>query len=232
MQLNWKSIAATMAMTALLAAAGCGGDEKSSAPPAAIPGNESAQTPNNTQSPNTTPTQPKADPKHPVVVIDTSPGRITVELDADKAPFSVKNFLSYVDSGHYDQTIFHQVFSDHPKLAIAGGYTADRKEKPTTFAVFNEARNGLKNTRGTIAMARSPDVTGSAKSQFFLNLSDNDMLDYKGEQPEDYGYAVFGKVTAGLDVAEKIANAKVHDVENFLKTPIEQIIIRSIRRAG
>lgn len=140
---------------------------------------------------------------HPTQVkLDTSLGDIVIELDKEKAPASCENFLSYVREGHYDGTIFHRVI---PKfMAQGGGYTADFSQKPTHAPIKNEADNGLKNDRGTIAMARTPDPN-SATAQFFINYTDNAFLNYKSPTPQGWGYAVFGKVVEGMEVVDKMA---------------------------
>ena len=133
------------------------------------------------------------------VILETSQGDITLELDAAKAPKTVANFVQYVKDGQYDGMIFHRVIPGF--MAQGGGYDAQYREKPTRSPVVNEGKNGLKNTRGTIAMARTNDPD-SATAQFFINLVDNSFLDTSAARP---GYAVFGKVTAGMDVVDKIA---------------------------
>jgi len=164
------------------------------------------------------------------VVIDTSLGKITVRLEKEKASLTVDNFLAYVDSGHYDQTIFHQVIKDHPKIILGGAFTPELSEKKARTPIYNEARNGLKNRRGTIAMARQADAIDSVTCYFFINLTDNEMLDYKDETLEGYGYCVFGEITEGLDVADKIATVQVHDIDQFERIPVETVLIRSIRQ--
>lgn len=139
---------------------------------------------------------------NPQVLIKTSLGDITVELDAQKAPKSVENFLQYTKDGFYDGTIFHRVIGNF--MIQGGGFTPDLRQKPTRASIQNEAKNGLSNRRGTIAMARTPDPN-SATAQFFINVVDNRMLDYvSDERAETWGYAVFGKVTGGMDVVDKI----------------------------
>ena len=165
--------------------------------------------PHNGWRPEPAAQKPPSDPQHPVVLIETSLGNITVRLDAEKAPLTVDNFLSYVNAGHYDQTIVHQVYKGQGFLA--GGYGTNLVEKPGRTPIRNEAHNGLKNRRGTIAMVRLPDAIDSATCQFFINVADNPALDYKDRTPEGYGYCVFGKVTDGMDVVDKIGNAQVHD---------------------
>lgn len=159
---------------------------------------------------------------NPTVVIDTSLGKIKVELFEDKAPLSVKNFLQYVDEGFFNGLIFHRVI---PNFMIqCGGFDAKMKQKKTRDPIKNEAANGIKNTRGTLAMARTSDVD-SATSQFFINVADNDFLDH-GKR--DFGYAVFGKISEGMDVVDKIcavptANAGMH--QNVPKTPVEMTAV-------
>ena len=165
---------------------------------------------------------------HPVVAITTSLGTITVELDRAEAPLTVDNFLSYVAKNRYDDTIFHQV--DRGFMALSGGYRTDQSEVPIDFPIRNEAHNALKNVRGTIAMARPGDSIDSATSQFFFNLADNPSLDYQPGGLENYGYCVFGKVTAGLDVLDRIGEVSVADAVNLPNMPREPVIVESIRR--
>jgi peptidyl-prolyl cis-trans isomerase B (cyclophilin B) len=143
----------------------------------------------------------------------------------------VDNFLSYVASGHYDQTIIHQVFKGRGFLA--GGYAirgASVIEKPGRTPVLNEARNGLKNVRGTISMVRFPDAIDSARCQFFINVGDNPSLDFKDPTPAGYGYCVFGKVVEGMDVVDRIGNAEVTDTKDLERTPTQPIIVKTIQR--
>src|SRR5262249_48431542 len=154
---------------------------------------------------------------HPVVVLHTSLGEIRVKLNADKAPRTVQNFLNYVDNGQYDQTIFHQVESGY--VILGGTYTPEMTEREGRYPIANEATNGLKNLRGTIAMSRNIDVVDSSTCQFFINLNDNTKLDHKGENPQDFGFCVFGEVVAGMDVIERIAHTQVRDTEQFQKLP-------------
>jgi cyclophilin family peptidyl-prolyl cis-trans isomerase len=169
------------------------------------------------------PAQPAAG--HPVVVVDTSMGPVTIELLPDKAPDSVANFLKYVRGGFYTGTVFHRVVSGY--VIQGGGYTADLAEKPTGPPVRNEATNGLSNQRGTVAMARTRAVR-SATSQFFINLADNSKLDHHGFSPDDYGYAVFGRVIAGMDVVDRIAAAATTSRDGMDDVPETPIVIRSI----
>jgi len=163
----------------------------------------------------------------PVVVIETSMGDITVRLNPNKAPGSVKNFLAYVNDGFYDGTIFHRVISNF--MIQGGGFTADLQKKPVGEPIKNEAGNGLKNRRGTIVMARTPEIH-SATSQFFINVQDNGSLNYKGPSARDYGYAVFGEITEGLDVVDKIRKVKTGSKGPFPKdVPMETVVIKTIR---
>ncbi len=158
----------------------------------------------------------------PVLVIETSMGDITVELNRARAPKSVENILSYVNSGFYDGTIFHRVISNF--MIQGGGFTPDMERKPTRDPIQNEAGNGLKNRRGTLAMARTAEIQ-SATAQFFINVQDNSFLDHKGNSSRDFGYAVFGKVTDGMDVVDKIKNVKTGDGD----VPTEPVLIKTIR---
>jgi peptidyl-prolyl cis-trans isomerase A (cyclophilin A) len=160
-----------------------------------------------------------------VVVLETTQGNIEIELDAEKAPVSVENFLAYVDAGHYDGTIFHRVISGF--MVQGGGFDESFAQKPTRAPIKNEADNGLTNQRGTLAMARTSDVN-SATSQFFINLTDNAFLNHGGR---DFGYAVFGKVTAGMDVVDKIAAVKTGRKGPFSQdAPQEDVKITKARR--
>ncbi|MEK8019781.1 MAG: peptidylprolyl isomerase [Candidatus Parabeggiatoa sp.] len=143
--------------------------------------------------------------KFPVVEMQTNFGKIVLELNAEKAPKAVANFLQYAKTGFYKGTIFHRVIGNF--MIQGGGFTADYAEKPTHQAIINEADNRLQNTRGTIAMARTPNPH-SATSQFFINVTDNFFLDHKAPTPRGWGYAVFGKVTQGMDVVDKIRKIK------------------------
>lgn len=159
-----------------------------------------------------------------MVMFKTSLGDITVELDSEKAPITVKNFLEYVDSGFYDGTIFHRVIGGF--MLQGGGMTPDMVSKETRKPIRNEADNGLKNLRGTLSMART-QVRDSATSQFFVNLVDNAFLDH-GER--DFGYAVFAKVTQGLDVIDKIGAVKTGRTAGHADVPTEPVLILSAQR--
>ena len=157
--------------------------------------------------------------------IETSMGSITLELDAAKAPVTVKNFCDYAKSGHYNGTIFHRVIDGF--MIQGGGFTAAMDQKPTNAPIKNEATNGLSNARGTIAMART-QVVDSATSQFFINLTDNTFLDHRAPDPRGFGYAVFGKVTDGMDVVDKIAKVKTRSVGYYENVPEEAVTIRKV----
>jgi cyclophilin family peptidyl-prolyl cis-trans isomerase len=165
--------------------------------------------------------------------METSLGAVRIRLDAEKAPLTVDNFLDYVDGKHYDQTIFHQVLKEYPRIVLGGAFTADLAEKPTHGApVRNEAQNGLPNRRGTIAMARSGDAVDSATCHFFINLTDNqNVLDHRDQTLEGYGYCVFGEVIDGMDVVDKIGASDVKDADGFEHLPVSPVTITSLRRA-
>ncbi|HTY17326.1 MAG TPA: peptidylprolyl isomerase [Myxococcota bacterium] len=160
----------------------------------------------------------------PVVVLETSQGTIEIELDPEKAPVTVQNFLTYVDAGFYDGTVFHRVI---PGFMIqGGGFDAKLSQKATRAPIKNEAANGLTNQRGTLAMART-QVVDSATAQFFINVKDNDFLNHGGR---DYGYAVFGRVTQGMDIVDKIAAVKTGTQGGMQNVPVEPVVIKSARR--
>ncbi len=170
----------------------------------------------------------EAEDKNPVVLMETSAGNIKIELDQKNAPISVKNFLSYVDDKFYDGTIFHRVIENF--MIQGGGFTSDMQQKQTKAQIKNEAGNGLKNKRGTLAMARTM-VVDSATAQFFINVVDNDFLDHRDTSPQGYGYAVFGKVVEGMDVVDKIKGVKTGTKMGFGDVPMETVVIKSVRRA-
>lgn len=162
------------------------------------------------------------------VVMETSLGKIVIELDAEKAPVSVANFLAYVDEGFYNQTIFHRVISGF--MIQGGGFDTNQTKKPTKAPIKNEADNGLKNDRGTIAMARTNQID-SATSQFFINLVNNDFLNHRSQDPRGYGYAVFGRVVDGLEVVDRIAAQKTSNRGGaFANLPQTAIEIISVNR--
>jgi len=161
-----------------------------------------------------------------MVRFETSHGAFTVELFAKEAPITVENFLRYVDEGHFDGTIFHRVV---PGFVIqGGGLTVDFASRKTRAPISNEAKNGLKNARGSLSMARTSDIN-SATSQFFVNLADNAFLDHG---PRDYGYAVFGRVSDGMDVIDRIAAVKTGRRRGHDDAPLEDVVIESARRVA
>jgi peptidyl-prolyl cis-trans isomerase B (cyclophilin B) len=155
-----------------------------------------------------------------MIKLHTNHGTIALELDAEKAPKTVANFLAYVEAGHYDNTIFHRVIDGF--MIQGGGFEPGMKQKPTRAPVENEAKNGLKNERGSIAMARTSDPH-SASAQFFINVGDNGFLDYPGQ--DGWGYCVFGKVVEGMDVVEKIKNVKTGRSGFHQDVPVEDVIV-------
>ena len=165
-------------------------------------------------------------PGNPVVAISTSLGEVTLELFKDRAPVSVENFLRYVSEGFYEGTVFHRVKKGF--MIQGGGYTADLTEKPTHPPVQNEATNGLRNLRGTLAMARRVALR-SATSQFYINVADNRMLDHTGYSPDEFGYAVFGRVLTGMDVVDRIAAVPSRTAGEMEDVPVEPVIIKSVR---
>ena len=157
--------------------------------------------------------------------METSMGTITLELDDAKAPETVANFVQYAKDGHYDGTIFHRVIDGF--MVQGGGFTKDMNQKETREPIRNEAMNGLKNLRGTIAMARTM-VVDSATSQFFINLVDNAFLDFQNPTPQGFGYAVFGKVVDGMDVVDQIAKVKTGFSGPHQNVPEEAIVIKKV----
>ncbi len=166
---------------------------------------------------------PKKEGGKPVVLLETSMGNIKVELYPEKAPITVANFLAYVKEGHYDGLIFHRVIKDF--MVQGGGFTKDMREKrPARPPIKNEAGNGLRNDRGTIAMART-NVVNSATAQFFINSVTNDFLNHRDETPQGFGYAVFGKVVEGMDVVDKIRNVPTGRSGMFQDVPASPVTI-------
>lgn len=159
-----------------------------------------------------------------MVTFETSHGTFTIELFEKEAPVTVENFLQYVDDGHYDGTIFHRIV---PRFVIqGGGLTADFSSRKTRAPISNEAKNGLKNSRGNLSMARTSDIN-SATSQFFINLADNAFLDHG---PRDYGYAVFGRISDGMDVIDRIARVRTGTRKGYTDAPLEDVVVVSARR--
>ncbi len=162
-----------------------------------------------------------------MVTLKTNHGEIAIELDAENAPISTENFLQYVDDGHFDDTIFHRVI---PGFMIqGGGFKADMGQKPTRDQIKNEAGNGLQNERGTLAMART-NVVDSATAQFFINLADNDFLNHSAPTPQGFGYAVFGRVTSGMDVVDAIGQVSTESRGGHQNVPNEPVVIEKAER--
>lgn len=157
-----------------------------------------------------------------MVKLHTNHGNITIELDAEKAPITVKNFLDYVNSGFYDNTLFHRVIDGF--MIQGGGFEPGMKEKPTKAPIRNEASNGLTNDKYTLAMARTSDPH-SASAQFFINLKDNIFLDYTAPNKQGYGYCVFGKVVSGTEVLDAIRKVKTGNKSGHQDVPLEDVIL-------
>ena len=163
------------------------------------------------------------------VKLETSAGEILIELDAEKAPLSAQNFIDYVKAGHYDNTVFHRVI---PGFMIqGGGFEPGMKQKPTQAPIQNEAKNGLKNEKYTLAMART-SAPHSATAQFFINTTDNGFLNFTSESPQGWGYAVFGKVVAGQDVVDRIEGMKTGRKGFHDDVPLEDVVIQRASVVG
>jgi len=165
--------------------------------------------------------------QNPVVVMKTSMGVVAIELYPDKAPVTVANFLSYVDKGFYNGTIFHRVIGNF--MIQGGGLTPGMQQKSTSAPIKNEADNRLSNSRGTIAMARTQEIH-SATSQFFINVVDNTFLDYKSSTAAGFGYCVFGRVVSGMDAVDKIKSVPTGNSGYFQDVPFTDVVIQSIER--
>ena len=157
-----------------------------------------------------------------MIKLHTNLGVIALELDAEKAPKTVRNFLDYVAAGHYDHTVFHRVIDGF--MIQGGGFEPGMRQKPTGSPIENEAGNGLKNARGTIAMARTSDPH-SATAQFFINVSDNDFLDFKAATGQGWGYCVFGRVVEGMDVVDAIKGVRTGSKGFHQDVPVEDVVI-------
>jgi len=190
--------------------------------PASNNSNEQKEVTNSQTTDNSEQSMPE--PTYIYVVMTTTQGEITLELDSTNAPQTVNNFLSYVDEGFYDGTIFHRVIDNF--MVQGGGFTPDGTQKPTKDPIFLESQNGLDNDLGTIAMART-NAPNSATAQFFINIKDNDFLNYAPGNP---GYAVFGKVIAGMEVVNEIKKVKTGTFQQFRDWPVEPVVIKSVRR--
>lgn len=225
---DWKS-QLRLALFACLVLGGCNRSESPSTDETAA---AESETPAATES-ETAAEEPivlkEPNPEYyPIVSLKTSLGEVTLKLDAKRAPRSVNNFLHYVQSGHYNQTIFHQVQEGY--VVLGGSYSPDLTEKDGRYPIPNEAGNGLKNVRGTIAMARQPDEIDSATCQFFINLNDNPNLDHIGEQPDEFGFCVFGEVIKGMEVLDRMSRVEVQATEQFEQLPVETVLLETARR--
>jgi peptidyl-prolyl cis-trans isomerase B (cyclophilin B) len=167
----------------------------------------------------------KNEVQKPKILIKTNQGNITLELYPDKAPQTVENFLNYVQNSHYKDTIFHRVINGF--MIQGGGFTVDFTQKNTQAPIPIESDNGLKNLKGTVAMARTSDPN-SATSQFFINTVDNPFLDYKSKTPTGWGYTVFGKVIDGIDVVDKISKVKTGTYQGHRDVPLDPVVILSV----
>jgi len=161
----------------------------------------------------------------PRVVVETNKGNFVIALDAENAPISTENFLGYVESGYYDGTVFHRVIDGF--MIQGGGFTQDMAQKDTQGTIKNEADNGVKNKRGTVAMARRPDPH-SATAQFFVSVADNDFLDHRSKDAQGWGYAVFGQVVEGMDAVDAIAKIKTGRHGPMGDVPTESVVIQKV----
>ena len=168
------------------------------------------------------------DSKFPEVVLETTLGPITLKLNAEKAPLTVGNFLNYVDRGHYNGTIVHEVHKNF--IALLGGYTDNLKERTGDFPIRNEAANGLENKRYTVAMARLPNSIDSATTHFFINLSDNKNLDHSGKDAEKFGFCVFGEVIAGREIVDQLNTIATSSKQDFPAIPTATIALKNAKR--
>jgi cyclophilin family peptidyl-prolyl cis-trans isomerase len=218
-----------LALSLCLMLSGCGQSKESAAPEAEVDAAESADGSQRQAAAEPIVLKEPNPEYYPTVVLKTSLGEVTVKLDAKRAPRTVNNFLHYVQSGHYNQTIFHQVEEGY--VVLGGSYTVDLTEKDNRYPIPNEADNGLKNVRGAIAMARQPDEIDSATSQFFINLSDNPNLDHRGEAAEEFGFCVFGEVIKGLEVLDQMGRIEVQTTEQFEKLPVRTVLLENAWRA-
>lgn len=216
-----RVLAGVLLGVVVFALAGCGEKAGDSTGKAALPNAEST-------SETFQAAPPKINLESPLVRIETSLGAIVVRLDGVRASGTVRNFLDYANDRYYDNTLIHYV--DAGKMILAGGYAANYEPKAPRGPIRNEAHNGLKNKRATLAMTRIPGQIDSATSQFFINLADAPQRDHVGDSPDQYGYCVFGEVTEGLDVAENISQSPTTDRGGDLtRTPTTPVVIRSIR---
>jgi peptidyl-prolyl cis-trans isomerase A (cyclophilin A) len=211
-----------LAVLGLIVATGCGGG--SAPPPAEEP--KEAPAPPAEAAPAPAPSEPAPISGNPMVEMRTSMGTMKIELYPDKAPKTVENFLQYVRDGFYDGTVFHRVISGF--MIQGGGFTPDMSEKGTRAPIENEAANGLKNVRGSIAMARTGDPH-SASAQFFINTVDNPFLDYQSATVQGFGYAVFGQVVEGLETLDAIKKVATASRDGHDDVPTSAVVIEAVR---
>jgi cyclophilin family peptidyl-prolyl cis-trans isomerase len=212
------STASLFAVAILLAFGGCNkAGSNAGQTSASIPGKEGQASTDKTLA-----QQPPVE-----VVLETTMGTMTIQLYPDKSPKTVANFLDYVKSQFYNGTLFHQVYKNQG--IIGGAYTIGMAAKPANAPIVNEADNGLKNDKYTVSMTRDPDNSNSATSVFFINADSNSSFDFKDRTPQGFGYCVFGKVTQGMDVVDRIAAVEVEDIENIQCTPVNPVIIKSAK---
>lgn len=226
-----ERVVSLIAVTMILFLLGCGGD----APTASVSsdgdgGSAKSDSDGKAKSKKLTKPKSKSSSGQTIVAVETNMGTFEITLNPEKSPLTVDNFLyNYVQRGGYDDTIVHYCSSD---FFIAGGHKSNLTEIPSRAPIRNESDNGLKNVKRTVAMSHTQDYPHSGTSHFFININDNDYFDYdeSAEEDEKWGYAVFGKVTDGWDVVERIAQAKTHDSGDFTSTPVEPIVIKTIRQ--
>jgi peptidyl-prolyl cis-trans isomerase A (cyclophilin A) len=225
----------SLILAAMLAGCGKSSSPSSAATSSAETSAAGGESPTPTPTPATPVTSrakatPQPPPVDPVVVLKTSAGDIQIQLFADKAPRTVDNFLhNYVERGFYNGTVFHH--ADPESMVIAGGFAADKTPKETRAPVYNESQNGLHNTRGMVALIRDASHAHSGTSQFFINTADNGTFDFESDETDEaWGYCVFGKVIAGMDVVEQIAQAEVEEQGDFARFPRQAIVINEVEK--
>ena len=170
----------------------------------------------------------KLDSKYPEIVLETTLGPITLRLDSEKAPLTVGNFLNYVERGHYNGTIVHEIHKNY--IALLGGYTENLRERTGDFPIRNEAANGLENKRYSVAMARLPDSIDSATTHFFINLADNVNLNHAGKAADKFGFCVFGEVIAGREIVDQLNSINTKAEQDFPALPTATIAVRNVKR--
>jgi cyclophilin family peptidyl-prolyl cis-trans isomerase/predicted small lipoprotein YifL len=211
----------------LASLAGCGQAEPGNVPTAAANSPETSVYSPGKTSPDSMSVK-KFDSKYPEVVLETTLGPITLRLDAEKAPLTVGNFLNYVERGHYNGTIVHEVHKNF--IALLGGYTENLKERTGDFPIRNEAANGLENKRYSVAMARLPQSIDSATTHFFINLHDNKSLNHSGKDADKFGFCVFGEVIAGREIVDQLNSVSTTAKQDFPALPATTIAVQNVKR--